>query len=77
MPRYFFDIKDGHSVIDPGGLICANDAEAIARAKTLAIGISVDRPMVDPERRVSIRNEAGKEIFSVLVHSRPLMDPAK
>ena len=77
MPRYFFDIKDGHRVIDPGGLICADDAEAIGRAKTLAIGMSLDRPMVGPERRVSIRNEAGQEIFSAPVYSKPLMDPAK
>jgi len=78
MPRYFFDIKDGHSLIDPSGLICASDADAIGRARTLAIGVSLDKPLIDPERRITVRNEAGREISSEPVYSRPSVEhPAR
>ena len=77
MPRYFFDIKDGHRLVDPSGLICASDADAINRATTLAVAISLDRPMVDPERRVSIRNGAGQEISTVPVYSKPPIEHSK
>jgi hypothetical protein len=71
MPRYFFDLKGDHGLIDPCGLVCASDADALDRAKTLAIGISLDKPLVDPGRRVSLRNDAGEEISSVPVYSTP------
>jgi hypothetical protein len=28
MPRYFFDVKNGHRLIDPAGLDCRDDQEA-------------------------------------------------
>jgi hypothetical protein len=71
MPRYFFDIKDGHRLIDPTGFDCENDAEAIDKANMLAIGVSLDKPEVDPERHIAIRNGAGQEVSRVAVYSRP------
>ena len=35
MPRYFFDVKNGHRLIDPAGLDCRNDQEAIERPPLL------------------------------------------
>jgi hypothetical protein len=78
MPRYFFDIKDGHTLVDPSGSDCENDTDAIDKAKTLAIGVSLDKPDVDPERHIAIRNDAGKEVSTVPVYSTPSEEyPAK
>ena len=71
MPHYFFDIKDGHRLVDPSGLNFKNDDDAIARAEVIAIGVSLDKPAVDPERHIAVINDAGQEISKVPVYSRP------
>jgi hypothetical protein len=46
--------------------------------KNLAIGVSLDTPEDDPERRIAIINDAGREIGNVPVYSRPSYEnPAK
>jgi hypothetical protein len=78
MPRYFFDVKDGHRLFDPSGFVCDDDANALIRAGVLAIGVSLDNPEDDPTRHVSIINDAGCEIGTVPVYSRPsYKNPAK
>ena len=62
MPRYFFDVKDGHRLFDASGFVCEDDTDAIIRATVLAIGVSLDKPEDDPERRIAIINDAGREI---------------
>jgi len=69
MPRYFFDVKDGHRLFDSSGFVCDDDIAAITRAATLAIGVSLDKPEDDPERRIAIIS--GREIGTVPVYSRP------
>jgi hypothetical protein len=71
MPRYFFDIKDGRTLLDQSGFNCKNDAAAIEKATLLAIGVSLDKPEVDPTRHIAIRNDAGQKVSSVLVYSTP------
>jgi len=44
MPRYFFDVKDGHRLFDSSGFVCEDDTDAIIRATVLAIGVSLDTP---------------------------------
>jgi len=73
MPHYYFDIKDGHRLVDPSGLDFKNDDAAIAKAKVIAIGVSLDKPAVDPERRIAVLNESREQIFSVPVYSKPSM----
>jgi len=71
MPRYFFDIKDGHRLVDPSGSNCKNDEAAIEKAKVLAIGVSLDKPAVDPTRRISVLTADRVEISTVPVcHAR-------
>ena len=67
MPHYYFDIKDGHRLVDSSGLDFKNDEAAIAKAKVIAIGVSLDKPAVDPERRIAVLNESREEFFSVPV----------
>jgi hypothetical protein len=73
MPHYYFDIKDGHRLVDPSGLDFKNDDAAIAKAKVIAIGVSLDKPAVDPERHIAVLNESREEIFKVPVYSKPSM----
>jgi hypothetical protein len=63
MPHYYFDIRDGHRLVDPSGLDFKNDDAAIAKAKVIAIGVSLDKPAVDPERRIAVLNESREQIF--------------
>lgn len=70
MPRYFFDIKDGHRLVDPSGTTCKSDEDAIAKAKVVAIQVSLDTPMTDPKRHISVLNAARSEIFKVPVYSK-------
>jgi hypothetical protein len=71
MPRYFFDIKDGHRLVDPTGTNFRNDEAAIERARIVAIGVSLDKPAVDPKRHISVLNESREEIFRMPVYSKP------
>ena len=71
MPRYFFDIKNGHRLVDPSGSDCENDTDAIDKAKVIAIGVSLDKPAVDPERHIVVIDDAGQEISRVAVYSKP------
>ena len=73
MPHYYFDVKDGHSLVDPCGSEFKNDDAAIAKAKVIAIGVSLDKPAVDPERHIAVLNESREEIFKVPVYSKPSM----
>jgi hypothetical protein len=71
MPHYFFDIKNGHRLVDPSGSDCKNDAAAFDKAKVLAVGVSLDKPAVDPTRRISVLNADRAEISTVPVYSKP------
>jgi hypothetical protein len=73
MPHYYFDIKDGHRLVDPSGLDFKNDDAAIAKARVLAIGVSLDKPAVDPQRHIAVLNGSREEIFRVPVYSKPSM----
>jgi hypothetical protein len=71
MPHYFFDIKDGHRLVDPAGSDCENDAAAIEKARVLAIGVSLDKSAVDPMRRISVLDADRVEISTLPVYSKP------
>jgi hypothetical protein len=78
MPRYFFDVEDGHRLFDSSGFVCDDDTAAIVRAAVLAIGVSIDKPEDDPERRIAVINDVGREIGTVPVYSKPsYKNPAK
>jgi hypothetical protein len=72
MPHYLFDIKDGHRLVDPAGSNCKNDTAAIEKARVLAIGVSLDKPAVDPTRRISVLDAHRIEISTVPVYSKPV-----
>jgi hypothetical protein len=67
MPRYFFDIKNGHRLIDPAGLDCRDDQEAKAQAIIIAGQIAADAPETSAARHVAILDSERKEIGKVSV----------
>jgi hypothetical protein len=71
MPRYFFDVADGHRLFDSVGFVCEDDFAALVRGSVIAIGVSIDKPEDDPERRIAIINDQGREIGHVPVYSKP------
>jgi hypothetical protein len=71
MPRYFFDVEDGHRLFDSSGFVCEDDTSALIRAAVLAIGVSLDKPEDDPERQIAIINDQGRKIGNVPVYSKP------
>jgi hypothetical protein len=78
MPRYFFDVEDGHRLFDASGFVCDDDTDAVIKARVLAIGVSLDKPADDPERHIAVINGAGREIGTVPVYSKPSYEhPAK
>jgi hypothetical protein len=68
MPRYFFDIKNGHRLIDPTGLDCSGDDEAFANAKMIAIQIAHETSGADGQRHIAIMDGERKEIGKIPVH---------
>ena len=73
MPHYYFDVKDGHRLVDPSGLNFKDDDDALAKAKVIAIGVSLDKPAVNPKRHIAVLNGLREEIFRVPVYSKPAM----
>ncbi len=66
MPRYFFDVIDGHRLPDPAGLECRDDAEATAYARTIARQIATDAPG-SSRRHIVVVNDDRQEVGAVPV----------
>ena len=69
MPHYFFDLTNGHRLIDPAGLDCKDDNEAISTAKIIARQIDVAGPSA-PRRKLAVMNSEGHEVGCVLISGR-------
>jgi hypothetical protein len=65
MPRYFFDLENGHRLADLSGLECRDDTEATARAVAIASQIAQDVPTSAGQRHVAIMNSLGEKIGEV------------
>ena len=67
MPQYFFDVTNGHRVIDPAGLNCRDDKDAMAKGNVIADQIASDAPN-SSSRHVAVldgeRNEVGEVAIS-------------
>lgn len=71
MPRYYFDIKDGHKLVDPTKRYFKNDNDAVDMAKVYAIQVSLDTPKVDPERHIAVLDGARAVLAKIPVYSKP------
>jgi hypothetical protein len=67
MPHYFFDLSDGITRRDRRGLDCADDAEAIVRASTIAKEVATaGGDNSEPDLHISIVLDE-REVFRVPV----------
>ena len=66
MSRYFFDVKNGHRLVDSADLDCSDDEEAISNAQTIARLIAREAP-TDAERKVAVVDDEGREVGTVPV----------
>jgi hypothetical protein len=73
MSRYFFDVKNGHRLVDPSGLDCRNDQEAIRNAIMIARQIARDAPPSGP-RHVSVLNSDREEVSKVPINIKSKED---
>ena len=69
MPHYYFDIKNGHRLVDPAGLDCLNDSDALAKAKIIAVAVHDDDRGNQHQRYIAIIDDTGLEIMKVPVTS--------
>ena len=74
MPRYYFDVKNGHRLIDPSGLECQDDQDAIMQAAFIAAQIAMDVPDTSGGRSIAVLNNAREEIIKVPVPTNSKSD---
>lgn len=68
MSRYFFDVENGHRLIDPAGLDCRNDEDAFRKGTAIAQQIAQDAPN-SAGRHVEILNENKEKVGEVPVRT--------
>lgn len=70
MTHYYFDVKNGITSRDHGGLDLDCDADAIAKAKVIAeeVGLQCDR---HHSRHISVIREDGWEVTQVPIRAAP------
>jgi hypothetical protein len=66
--RYFFDVKNGHRLVDPSGVDCRDDQEAIKAGVMIAQQIAADAPSTQP-RHVAVLNDERQEVGQVPINS--------
>jgi hypothetical protein len=74
MPHYFFDVKNGHRLIDPAGVDCANDDHAKRQAALIADQIAMDLPQRTARRVVAVLDENGREVATVEIPERSVSE---
>jgi hypothetical protein len=66
MPRYYFDVKNGHRLIDPAGVDCPSDDAATKQAKLIAETIAQEAP-ASAKRQVAVLDDQRREITQIKV----------
>ena len=69
MLRYYFELKNGHRLIDPTGLERRDDQDAITQATFIAAQIAMDVPNTSGGRSVAVLNSAREEISKVPINT--------
>lgn len=65
---YYFDMKDGVPVRDRAGLELVSDGAAIAHSKRLADKVREERPVGNPDLRIVVIDESGREVHREQVY---------
>jgi hypothetical protein len=67
MPRYHFELINGHRLPDPSGIECASEAEAQEYGRQIAAQIAAEVPSSIAKRHISIIDNDGREIAKLEV----------
>ncbi len=67
MPRYYFDLKDGHRLVDPADVDCNGDDAAKEQAKIIARRIAADAPYAGPSPLGAILDRT--EIYRLILRN--------
>jgi hypothetical protein len=67
MPRFFFDVKNGHRLIDPAGLDCRDVEQAMAQGVVIADQIAEDSP-ASSSRHISVLDDERREVGTVSIN---------
>jgi hypothetical protein len=70
MPTYYFDMKDGVPVRDKAGVELVSNGAAIAHSKQLADKVRMQKPAGDPDLRIVVIDESGREVHREQVYPR-------
>jgi hypothetical protein len=68
MPRYYFEIRNGHSLRDPSGLDCANDDDALQKGKVIAQKVA--ETAKPARRKLAIHREDGVTVSELPIRRR-------
>ena len=66
MPRYYFDLSNGHRVRDYSGLDCRSEDDAKHKAKMIAHDIAREVESI-PKRRLTVVDEDGRDVFEARI----------
>ena len=73
MARYYFDLKNGHRLIDPSGLDCASDEEARRQAEIIAAQIAAELGARQTVRRIAVLNDERREVATIGEEGQPIL----
>jgi hypothetical protein len=62
MPRFYFDLSNGHRLQDHAGLDCDNETDAKQKADSIAGDIARQADAV-PKKHLTVVNEDGRDIY--------------
>jgi hypothetical protein len=68
MPKYYFEIKNGHSLKDPSGLDCTDDEDALEKGEVIAQKVAETTKRAG--RRVAIHREDGVTVGALPVRRK-------
>ncbi|HMH99062.1 MAG TPA: hypothetical protein VK577_21205 [Bradyrhizobium sp.] len=69
MLRYYFDVKNGHRLIDPTGLERRDDQDANTQATFIAVQTAMHVPNTSGGRSIAVLNSAKEGLIKVPVHT--------
>ena len=83
---YYFDVKNGHRLIDPTGLERRDDQDAITQATFIAAQTAMDVPNTSGGRSIAVLNSAKEELIKcrftqtkeiIMAANKPVGDNAR
>jgi hypothetical protein len=71
MPRFFFDLTNGHRLPDHSGLDCDDEDSAKRTAESIAADIARELDET-PRRQLTVRTEDGDDIYQAKIRKRKI-----